>query len=819
MRRPAAAIALSLVLAVAGLVVSRPLVQEWRAGLPVTARAPVDVPVLARTPGDVLQLYYQLWLFGDGLLGRAPLFRDPYQFRVDGPRWNLPQTFPPLSIPFTLLSPLGHHAAYNLLVWLSFPFAGLAAYGLARQLGATPWGAVVGGLGFALVPARLGPLFGGQPAGFAAGLVPLCLWGLDLALVEGRMAGALGGGGALLALATLEPHYVYLVGGLLLVYAPIRAVTIRSRPRLGPLVVFAALAALGAGWVLMLRQAFVVGSIADAGRSLDEVRLFSPGPGTLRLPASYGGVVLGALAVRGLIRSRRPADGHLRLLFGGTLALGILLSLGPTMPGLPLYQVFHRFVPLFDMIRNPEKFRILTSLSVSLLAAFGADAARQRLRAPWSALAALALAGLVLVETPPWHPIAVARFPDNPVYASLRREAGKVLYLPVWPGDSAWSSVYLYTVTRTQVPTINGYSPLVPRNYVRDVAGALQGMNVGDLGPTEVRRLHDLGVTHVVVDRAVFPAQVSPFPSAFTLRRLETSSALVLERVADPLWMFRVTGRSAPVPRLPTSPVGVFYEAEALSRETGTTAAEPAASGGAFVQARPGVDRAGFLTFGPYRYFPAGAYRATFRVRGAGLSAEVTIDQGRTVLAARSAPPSVGWADADVAFDLPRAAPIELRLHWAGDAEAAADWALVVFRDRPQPEWSFTIAELPHRLGERPDTAATGGIAGHADAGESLRTDLLTGPARLYPSGSYRLWLRARLTAPVAGPALRLAVTEPMGRILAERTVDGSELPGTAYGEVGLDFTLGTASVLEFPVGYLGRAGVDFDRLRLVPRP
>ena len=820
MTRPRPAWALTLGLVAIALVVSRPLPSTFREGLPVTARAPVDVPVLQRTPGDALQLYYQLWLFGDGLFGRAPLLRDPYQFRTDGPRWNLPQTFPPLSIPFTLFRPLGGHVAYNLLVLLSFPGAGLAAYALARQLGASTRAAAVAGIGFALLPARLGPLFGGQPAGFAAGLVPLVLWGVDVALTRDRLAGGLVGGGALLALATLEPHYTYLVGGILLPYIPLRLATTPAHPRrVLPLLVFGALTALGAGWLLMLRQAFLLGSIADAGRSLDEVRLFSAGPEALRTPAAYGGAALGALAAVGLVAGGRMRSGALRGLFGATLAAGLVLSLGPTVRGFPLYEALHRWVPLFAMIRNPEKFRILTGLGAAILGAAGADALLDRL-AGGRRIAGALLAGLVLVLTPPWHPIGVARFPDHPVYAALRAEARKVLYVPLWPGDSAWSSVYLYTVTRTGVPTVNGYSPLTPRAYVRDVAAPLQGLNVGDLGPGEAARLRELGVTHVVVDRSVFPPQVSPFPSAFTLERLGASPVLALEQAVDPLWLFRVTDRPAPERGAArTSPVGVFYEAEALSRETGTPTDDPDASGGRLVAARPGIDRPGFLTFGPYRFFPAGAYRATFRVRGRGLTVEVAADAGRTILGRAVVPPAMEWADVRLPFGLARAAAVELRVRWDGEAAAAADWALVVFADRPEPEWRFEVQDLPHRLGERPDPAASGGAAGYADPRESLHADLVSGPARLYPAGRYRLRLRARAAAAASGPVLRLTVAEPMGRSVASRIVQGSELPPGAYREVALDFTLARPTVLEFPVGYLGATGVYFDRIEVTAAP
>jgi len=131
MKAPAAAVA-GLCLG-AALIVSRPLPVEITHGLPVGARQLTELSVLTRIPADTLQLYYQLWLVRDGLLGPTPLFTDPYQFRIDGPRWNLPQTFLPLALPFTVLSSLGLHAAYNLLVLLSFPAAGLAADGLARR--------------------------------------------------------------------------------------------------------------------------------------------------------------------------------------------------------------------------------------------------------------------------------------------------------------------------------------------------------------------------------------------------------------------------------------------------------------------------------------------------------------------------------------------------------------------------------------------------------------------------------------------------------------------------------------------------------------
>jgi hypothetical protein len=812
-------LALALGLFGLGLALSWPLPTAWREGLPLAARPPDDRAILLRSPGDSLQLHYQLWLASEGLLGRAPLFRDPYQFRVDGPRWNLPQTFPPLALPFALLRPLGGPAAYNLLVLLSFPAAGGAAYLLLRRYGAAPLPSAMGGIAFAVGPARLGPLFGGQPAGFAGALIPVILWGLDEATAVGRLRGGLGGGAAFLALAMLEPHYAYFAAALAPLYGAWRRLRLPSPrpPAWAPLGAFSGLAALGIAWLLSLRVAFLAGSIAEGGRRLEEVRLFSPGPAALLDPAAWGGVVLGGLAVAGLLS---PEPVQRRGIRGFYLALGLvalLLSLGPTLPGVPLYQALHRWLPFFGLIRNPEKFRVLTALALAVLGGLGVQAALGRVPGslrPWAA--GIGLVALV-ASAAPLHGIAVTRFPDHPVYGALAAGARRILWVPVWPGDSAASSAYLQHVTRTRVPMLNGYSPLVARRYVAEVYEPLAALNVGDVGPGELATLRRLGVSHLVVDRTGFPPPVSPFPSAFTVARLRAAPGLALARADDPFWVFRVTAGDGPPQPPATSPVGVFFEAESLLREVGEVVAAEEASGGRIVAARAGAPRAGFLAFGPYRPLPAGAYRARFRVRGAGLTVDVSSERGRRRLATGTVPSGSAWTDLTLPFALERAALVELRTHWDGQADAAVDWVAVTFADRPEPEWRFEVEDLPHLLGERPDPAASGGVAGYADPGESRRIPLLSGPARLYPAGAHRVLLRVRAAAAATGPLLRLSITEPAGRVLASRLVDGGELDPGAYRELGLDIHLARPTVLEFPTWYLGDVGVYFDQVRVSP--
>ena len=206
-------------------------------------------------------------------------------------------------------------------------------------------------------------------------------------------------------------------------------------------------------------------------------------------------------------------------------------------------------------------------------------------------------------------------------------------------------------------------------------------------------------------------------------------------------------------------------------------------------------------------------------MRGGGLILEVTSHDGQTLLAERAVGPTSGWVEETLEFALDDARPVEFRARWDGSAPAAMDWVAVAFADRPQPEYAYEVEALPHKLGERADPDASGGWAGYADRRQSVRTDLVTGPARLYPAGRYRLTLRARPDSAASGSILSLSVTEPIGRVLARRFVEAAELPPGRYGNVSMAFELKQPTVVEFPIGYLGRTGVFFDRLEVTPEP
>jgi hypothetical protein len=756
-----AAVAVAAAFLALGLAFTFPLVAHLADGLPFAAVPAEGRELLWRVQGDHLQFYYYLWLVRDRLLEGASFLRDPYQFAVNGPRLNLPNTFLPFAVPYVALSAFGPRLAYNLLVLLSFPLAGLPLALLLHRYGLGRVAAVAGGAVFACLPYRVGVLLGGHPAGLSFGLVPLTLWGLEAALA-GSIAGGVWCAAALVSLSIMEPHYFYFAMLGLPLYLLARlglpgvgratlrvgalawtlAVVVAGGGAAAALVILAerqwtppwpqrlAVAALVgagvlaawqavAGWLaaggwralgsrrpvaalgiaaagglagvvfmMVLRQALLRRSVSGAGRTLSEVLLFSPLPADLLVRANpnaaraiYLGVAALALAALGAVAlALRPPPPRARVLwvFPPLLVLGTALSLGPRLTSLPLFDAAFQLVPFWNFVRQPAKFQVLVGLALAVLAGVGAAAVGRAVagRHPaWRVALPLGLVAIVLAEYHPWRPAGVSLVPTGGAsYEAMRAIGPRALWVPFWPGDSAWSGLYLYATTLTRVSMLNGYSAWLDRRYISDVYRALERVNLGVVGEAEYAVLRRYGVRQVILDHAAFPLKVSPFGPAFTLAGLRHSPFLELAHAPageDPLWVFRV--REQPGPSggdEPRSPLGVYWEAESLRRETGELVEDAEASNGRAVAARAGRDRPGFVAFGPYRLMPAGPFRALFRVRGeaSGVRLEVTAEGGRRVLGSRSlrlaSGPAFEEAPVDFALDAP--AFVEYRVQWDG---------------------------------------------------------------------------------------------------------------------------------------------------------
>ncbi|MBQ6924792.1 MAG: hypothetical protein IJQ73_09130, partial [Kiritimatiellae bacterium] len=134
----------------------------------------------------------------------------------------------------------------------------------------------------------------------------------------------------------------------------------------------------------------------------------------------------------------------------------------------------------------------------------------------------------------------------DPAYAAAVADAEarglvpRALVLPIWPGDSSWSSVYQYHAMRAGLRILNGYAAVTEPQYVERVFRRFETMTEGDFTDDQYAALRKLGVTCVILHEDAFPAKVSLFPFGATLRRHLANSRLRLLSHSSGAWAFAV---------------------------------------------------------------------------------------------------------------------------------------------------------------------------------------------------------------------------------------------------------------------------------------
>ena len=411
-----------------------------------------------------------------------------------------------------------------------------------------------------------------------------------------------------------------------------------------------------------------------------------------------------------------------------------------------------------------RRIACVAALALALGAALGFDvlagtlAARQR---AWLACAALVA---ILLDFSSVLPFGVTRLPPrNRAYAAIaeKSRASNLLELPIWPGESAYSSIYQYWASRTHVPMVNGYSPTAPRDYVDRVYRPLESMNLGELDEEQHRLLDALRVRFVTLHRDTFPPQVSLYPYRFTLAAMRQNPNLRAVTEDDGVHLFeRVGGAYRSWESSAPWPMGVFYEAERLTLGTGQRIEDAHASGGTAVRGLPGGELP--IVYGPYRPLPAGAYEARFRARGRG-RVEVSAELGRGKLA--SAPVDrPDWQDVALTFATDHPRTIEFRA-WAGasgdgvlDVDSVLLLKLAGVEDRRADARRFEAEDLTALYGADRESGDASGGAYAVIVDYPPDAVVRDGPYRPYPAGHWQITLRSR-----RGP-FRLRVETPDAR-------------------------------------------------------
>ncbi|MEA3369402.1 MAG: hypothetical protein U9Q24_03505, partial [Candidatus Ratteibacteria bacterium] len=774
----------------------------------------------------------------------------------------------PLSIIFVIFSVFGGAFAYNATVIISLTFSGLAMFLLARIYLKSDFPAFIAGLIYAASPFALAQLLGGHTNGFLWGIVPLAVFSLEKLFSEGELKFALLYFFCLFSFALIEYHFLYYLSFFSLLFLPIKTVTSLARwkednfnliKRLmkawAPIFLSLLLVFL---FVVFLKNVELGVSIARKGRDLSEVRLYSPGIKDLFSRGNvdaekniYLGMVSLALAFLGFIfsscRSASSTNQYEekinRLFFAGGLLISAILALGPSLNDFfPLYNFCYKFIPYFNYPRVPGRIIAISFLCLSVLAGNGVKeiiAFISRIRKEVFKKAVLVIVGIslcfgIFLDCHSNSNAGICLFDKkNRIYEIIRENAGdkKVLELPLWPGDTAWTSIYLYYVTLTQVKIINGYYPLVPQEYVDRIFYPLISLNLGDISQAQYEFLKKLGVKYIVMHEDAFPLKVSHFRSIYSVNRLKQSAYLKFVTREKLIWLFEL--RDKPVLKEDDSKLisvaGVLKLSGQFHRRIGRLIDDPAAEDGQALFASVETDQPGHLLFGRQQVFPRGEYKLIFRLKTDDNTIsepiailDVCANNGHDIISRQEIKgtdfkkagkyqdfvikfnPS-GISIRDEAGQVPEEPFFpEFRIEFLNKANLWVNYLYILFADQEDPRYHYEAEDLYYRglLSEDSDASAEETIV--FTPGLTRHQEVLFGPYRRLSKGIYQISFRLKTDELSDFPLATLEVTTNFGRNkLAEREIKGSDFKEKGiYQYFSFPFGLKKEQILEFRIVY-----------------
>ncbi len=820
---------------------SWPLLPNLDKAIAYTYSPPAHYENAQMFPGDHLQSYYHLGLLRDAVEGKIGWFSNPYEFATSYTKESGPSTY---FLPFSILSiPLLEHsiqAGYNLLILLSLFFGGLSAYLFTKRVTGSVAGGLAGGLLFDTVPVRLAELYGGHPSGFALFLFPLTLYFFDKALFSRSFFYSALAGICSVALAYQYLFFSYFLLILLLPYSIFRLVpaikdAIKTA-QVKKLIVASIPFLVGIGFTLYAGMSFdsgfLGGSTSEGGRSMAEIALFSP-PVKGAIDRTSGmSVYLGyallllpfSILIAFILRKRGEREGTEILFFVSVFIISYWLAFGVSLDKyVPIYSFFYDHFPYFSLSRTPAKIMVVGIFAISVLAGYIVKYAWQR--GLLIRIAAGLLIALIAFDFHPDGPIGLTFLDkENRVYADIAKDGSddnKVLNLPIWPGDSAWSSIYQFYAIESGTYMINGYSPLVAKQYIDNIFWPLVAMNSGAVGKKEIDLLKREGVRWVVFHEEAYPPKVSAMPPRFALDRLKKSPWLKLVKESSPLTLFRLRDKALydEGQDLPPSPIAFLFESERLARINGVVAEDKTAHGGyALVPDRSGTPH-GFLNAGPYVSLPAGDYSALFRVKLLDgtkpastepiLTLDVAGDKGHTILASRSLAP-VDFENKDVYknfrldFRLAKGKvmQVEFRSILLKMADLYIDSVYLYMTKIPDPVYKLEAEDLFHTGSVVTIDSAKGVLS---VPGKDPADVIIRGAGRLYPKGKYRATLRIENRGKTtAGEAGEFQIDSPTaGKTIASKTVRLEETGAGKLSDIVLEYELKEEEQIDFTlIGY-----------------
>lgn len=811
-----------------GIIYSYPLILHLNNSIPYTYIPPKGFQEAQFIQGDHLQLYYTLWLFKDFFKqGCKGFFNDPYIFCVkDIPRPYTTRGLP-MSIPYTIFSLFGDIPAYNLLVILSFILCGTTMFLLAKKYLIYPFASLISATVFTLMPFRLIHLFGGHPCGFTVFWLPLVILFYELLWEEGKWLFAWLSGISLFLMAIEEPHFIYYTLLFTLVFWGYKFILYKNLKKTLTLSIPILISwTIVISYMVFIKYIVIGHSIAGTGRNLQEIALFSPTiKDILRRsnPISekniYIGIIPSIIAIFSLFEKRNRGN---ILFFICVTVFTLSLSLGPNLTHPPIYKICYKLIPFFKYPRSPSRIIVFTSLSLSILTGYGIKnlmlVKRKYLRYFFN----LIILALICIDFKLTSKIGISYLPKgNMVYQYVKKlnPHSPILEIPIWPGDTSWSSMYQYYTTIYRIPIINGYSAFVRKEYVDKIFWKLVAINMGILGEEEYNLLSQLGVKHIILHNDAYPSKVSPFPFKIALKNLNKNPYVRFIMKHGPLYLYSLVDIQPQKYKPTTAPskTGLFYECEQLSHRYGILLEDKDASIGSSLFIERSIEKPIEFVFGPWKLFPSGRYKVLYRLKGiSSCTIEVTTDFGKTKIAYKNLDINQDkYGDYILNFKLKKTQRLEFRIIYK-TGKLWADYIYILCAEEVDPQWHFEAEDLYHIGEEAMDNDANNRYAIYVTP-QDYPIDIVYGPYRRYPAGSYRIGFRIKSIGATHIPICTIQVTSAnSNQVINERILYGYECHNS-YNYFYLPIKLDKPLALEFKVKFLRNAPVYVDCIIIEP--
>jgi hypothetical protein len=717
--------------------------------------------------GDHLALYYIYWLIKDYVISSGQhLFSEPYMFTVT----NMQRPFEPRGLPssvlFLVFSIFGNITAYNCVIFLSFILSGLCTFYLAKKYLHDTYSAVISSIIFTVSPFRVSHLFGAHPTGFILFWIPFIIYLYEkLWETKKHMYGWVAAFS--IFLMCMEEHHMGYYTALFTIVFWIYKFFLNKKKDIKSCLSFVfTLLPVGIGWILSasymlyIKTVVISSSVAGSGRTLDEIKLYAPRMKDIftRInPDSekyiYIGIFATLLLITGLLKKitdiKKKADDFPYMFYLLTFIVTLLLSLGPNLPYLPIYKACYKIIPFFYFPRSPARLHMYTLMALALLSGYGAKFIFSLFKKQsFKYLCSFSFILCICLDFHTSHIIGLTKMAQkNNTYDYIQNLFPKnpILEIPIWPGESSWTSIYQYYTTIYRIPLVNGYSPFVTQKYRDEIFWPLASVNMGMINKEQYDLLKKLNVKFINLHEEAYPQKVSPFPFKVTLENFMHSPFLKFIMQDGPIYLFEILDVPSQKPlniyTLP-SKTGVFYECEYMPHRIGQSLEDKNASGNMSLYAKETLNEPSHLSFGPWQLFPPGKYKILLRAKLGKASNkykiatfEVSTDKGEKTLESTDLYANTSadnYNDHIIHFTLEKLTVLEFRTIYYGNAPIWLDYVYLISENENDPELFYNVKDLFH-IGRELDGAI------YASPETDPPGNLVFGPYRRYPAGKYKI--------------------------------------------------------------------------------